>query len=77
MASHGLGGRDTGRVPMKLSDFSVLDSEFGNMRERFDNEMSKMEDEMNKFRYECYFLCGIIINTPGVDNSIESLTHFK
>ena len=50
MASRGLGGRETNRVPMKLSDFSVLDTEFGNMRERFDNEMSKMEDEMNKFR---------------------------
>ena len=35
---------------MKLSDFSVLDTEFGNMRERFDNEMKKMEDEMNNFR---------------------------
>ena len=50
MASRGMGSRETGRVPMKLSDFSVLDTEFGNMRDRFDNEMKKMEDEMNSFR---------------------------
>lgn len=42
-------GKDN-RVPMRLGDFSVLDSEFGNMRERFDSEMKKMEDEMDKFR---------------------------
>jgi len=40
------------RVPMKLGDFSIMDSEFNNVRERFDNEMKKMEDEMNKFRSE-------------------------
>ena len=50
MADRGMSGKDSGRVPMRLSNFSVLDSEFGNMRERFDNEMKKMEEEMNKFR---------------------------
>ena len=50
MAGRETGGRETGRVPMRLNDFSVLDTEFGNMRERFDNEMKKMEEEMNKFR---------------------------
>ena len=38
------------RVPIRLGDFSVMDSEFDNIRERFDSEMRKMEDEMNKFR---------------------------
>ena len=41
-----------GRVPIRLGDFSVMDSEFDNIRERFDAEMKKMEDEMNKFRSE-------------------------
>ncbi|XP_034241703.1 alpha-crystallin B chain isoform X2 [Thrips palmi] len=40
-------------IPIKhLGDFSVLDSEFSNIRERFDNEMRKMEDEMTRFRSE-------------------------
>lgn len=38
------------RVPMKMGDFSVMDSEFNNIRERFDSEMKRMEDEMNRFR---------------------------
>jgi len=37
---------------MKMGDFSVMDSEFNNIRERFDSEMKRMEDEMNKFRSE-------------------------
>lgn len=37
-------------IPIKLGDFSVIDSEFSNIRERFDAEMRKMEDEMTKFR---------------------------
>jgi len=43
---------DGSRVPMKMGDFSVIDSEFNNIRERFDSEMRRMEDEMNKFRSE-------------------------
>jgi HSP20 family molecular chaperone IbpA len=39
-------------IPVKLGDFSVLDSEFNSIRERFDSEMRKMEDEMTKFRSE-------------------------
>lgn len=39
-------------IPIKLGDFSVIDTEFSNIRERFDAEMRKMEDEMNKFRSE-------------------------
>ncbi|XP_017893021.1 heat shock protein beta-1 isoform X1 [Ceratina calcarata] len=39
-------------VPIKLGDFSVIDTEFANIRERFDAEMRKMEDEMSRFRSE-------------------------
>lgn len=37
-------------IPIKLGDFSVIDTEFASIRERFDSEMRKMEDEMSKFR---------------------------
>jgi len=37
-------------VPIKLGDFSVIDTEFSSIRERFDAEMRKMEEEMSKFR---------------------------
>lgn len=37
-------------IPIKMGDFSVIDTEFSSIRERFDNEMRKMEDEMAKFR---------------------------
>ncbi|XP_015600592.1 alpha-crystallin B chain isoform X1 [Cephus cinctus] len=39
-------------VPIKLGDFSVIDTEFSNIRERFDAEMRKMEEEMSRFRTE-------------------------
>ncbi|XP_039440122.1 heat shock protein beta-1 isoform X1 [Culex pipiens pallens] len=39
-------------IPIKLGDFSVIDTEFSSIRERFDSEMRKMEDEMAKFRSE-------------------------
>jgi HSP20 family molecular chaperone IbpA len=39
-------------IPIKLGDFSVIDTEFSSIRERFDAEMRKMEDEMSKFRSE-------------------------
>lgn len=39
-------------IPIKLGDFSVIDTEFSNIRERFDAEMRKMEEEMSKFRSE-------------------------
>ncbi|XP_065566011.1 alpha-crystallin B chain-like isoform X2 [Artemia franciscana] len=40
------------RIPIRLGDFSVIDTEFNSIRERFDQEMRKMEDEMGKFRSE-------------------------
>ncbi|XP_055388357.1 heat shock protein beta-1 [Condylostylus longicornis] len=39
-------------IPIKLGDFSVIDTEFSSIRERFDAEMRKMEEEMSKFRHE-------------------------
>nr|AJP36910.1 heat shock protein 23.8 [Oxya chinensis] len=39
-------------IPIKLGDFSVIDTEFSSIRERFDAEMRKMEDEMARFRSE-------------------------
>ncbi|XP_030378937.1 heat shock protein beta-1 isoform X2 [Scaptodrosophila lebanonensis] len=39
-------------IPIKLGDFSVIDTEFSSIRERFDSEMRKMEEEMAKFRHE-------------------------
>jgi len=38
------------RIPVKLNDTSILDTEFSSIRERFDAEMRRMEDEMNNFR---------------------------
>jgi len=40
------------RVPMKMGEFSVMDTEFDNIRDRFDSEMKRMEEEMNRFRSE-------------------------
>jgi len=43
---------DERRVPMRMGEFSVLDTEFNSIKDRFDNEMKRMEDEMNRFRGE-------------------------
>lgn len=45
-------GANKRNIPIKLGDFSVIDTEFSNIRERFDAEMRKMEEEMSKFRSE-------------------------
>lgn len=74
MASRGMGSRETGRVPMKLSDFSVLDTEFGNMRDRFDNEMKKMEDEMNSFRSEMLDRESQFFSKPLSGNTSKSMS---
>ncbi|CAH0559299.1 unnamed protein product [Brassicogethes aeneus] len=39
-------------IPIRMGDFSVIDTEFSSIRERFDAEMRKMEEEMGKFRSE-------------------------
>jgi len=45
-------GANRRNIPIKLGDFSVIDTEFSSIRERFDSEMRKMEEEMAKFRSE-------------------------
>jgi len=40
------------RVPIYKRETSVVEKEFGSIRERFDEEMRKMEDEMNRLRGE-------------------------
>ena len=45
-------GESDSRVPIKMGEFSVMDSEFNNIKGRFDTEMKRMEEEMNKFRSE-------------------------
>lgn len=37
-------------VPLQRTDFNLIDSDFGSVRERFEAEMRKMEEEMNRFR---------------------------
>jgi len=38
------------KVPVLRSDHSLIDQEFGTIRDRFEAEMRKMEEEMNRFR---------------------------
>lgn len=40
------------KIPLRISNLSVIDAEFDNIRERFDSEMKKMEEEMARFRSE-------------------------
>jgi hypothetical protein len=61
-------------IPVKMKDFSVLDTEFDSIRDRFDSEMSKMEDEMNKFRSELLdkessFFSRNTLSSAGVGNN--------
>lgn len=55
-------------IPIKLGEFSVIDTEFSSIRERFDAEMRKMEEEMAKFRSE-------LMNRES--NFFESTTRYK
>ncbi|CAI4232580.1 unnamed protein product [Auanema sp. JU1783] len=40
------------RIDINKSNRSVIDDEFGNMRDRFDQEMRRVEDEMRRLRSE-------------------------
>ncbi|CAI5454478.1 unnamed protein product [Caenorhabditis angaria] len=40
------------RIDVNRSDYSVIDNEFGNMRDRFEQEMRRVEDEMRRLRSE-------------------------
>lgn len=39
-------------IDVSRSDYSVIDNEFGNMRDRFDHEMRRVEEEMQRLRRE-------------------------
>ena len=43
-------GEANSRVPIQMGEFSVMDTEFNNIKGRFDTEMKRMEEEMNRFR---------------------------
>ncbi|XP_055522943.1 heat shock protein beta-6 isoform X2 [Wyeomyia smithii] len=65
-------------IPIKLGDFSVIDTEFANIRERFDSEMRKMEEEMAKFRSELMNRESNFFETSSsttVSNAASSLPH--
>lgn len=38
------------KIPVHRDPTSLIDSEFGSIRDRFESEMRKMEDEMNRFK---------------------------
>lgn len=40
------------KIDVTPSNYSVLDTEFGSMRERFDAEMRHVEEEMKRLRGE-------------------------
>ncbi|XP_023342946.1 heat shock protein beta-1 [Eurytemora carolleeae] len=60
------------RVPMRIGDFSVLDSEFNSIKDRFDNEMKKMEDEMNRFRSELISRESSVFRKSGSSSVVSS-----
>ncbi|KAK6763075.1 hypothetical protein RB195_023689 [Necator americanus] len=39
-------------IDISRSNYSVIDNEFGNMRDRFEAEMRRVEDEMKRLRQE-------------------------
>jgi len=61
------------RIPVKLSDNSVLDTEFSSIRERFDAEMKRMEDEMNSFRSQLLQRQDNFFNKPSSASSAGNI----
>jgi len=61
------------RIPVKLSDNSVLDTEFSSIRERFDAEMKRMEDEMNSFRSQLLQRQDNFFNKPSSTSSAGNI----
>ena len=39
-------------IDVSRSNYSVIDTEFGNMRDRFEMEMKRVEEEMQRLRRE-------------------------
>lgn len=68
-------------IPIKMGDFSVIDTEFSSIRERFDAEMRKMEEEMSKFRSELMnresnnFFRSTTSTTQSSNTSSQDLAH--
>ncbi|XP_050304231.1 heat shock protein beta-1 isoform X2 [Anthonomus grandis grandis] len=68
-------------IPIKMGDFSVIDTEFSSIRERFDAEMRKMEEEMSKFRSELMnrenknFFSSTTSTTTQSSNTSSDLAH--
>ncbi|XP_053678336.1 heat shock protein beta-1 isoform X3 [Anopheles nili] len=72
-------------IPIKLGDFSVIDTEFSSIRERFDSEMRKMEEEMARFRsdlmnresnfFETTFSSKKVATSTSASNAASSLKH--
>ncbi|GMR60767.1 hypothetical protein PMAYCL1PPCAC_30962 [Pristionchus mayeri] len=50
MSQHG--GFPERNIDVSRSNYSVIDNEFGNMRDRFEGEMKRVEDEMRRLRQE-------------------------
>ncbi|EJW82597.1 hypothetical protein WUBG_06493 [Wuchereria bancrofti] len=53
------------KIDVTPSNYSVLDTEFGSMRERFEAEMRHVEEEMKRLRREF----------EGYSSIIESFEH--
>ncbi|XP_053678337.1 heat shock protein beta-1 isoform X4 [Anopheles nili] len=63
-------------IPIKLGDFSVIDTEFSSIRERFDSEMRKMEEEMARFRSDLMNReSNFFETTTSASNAASSLKH--
>ena len=45
------------KIDVNRSNYSVIDNEFGNMRDRFEAEMRRVEDEMRRLRAEFEGMC--------------------
>ncbi|KAF8355489.1 hsp-25 [Pristionchus pacificus] len=50
MSHHG--GIPERNIDVSRSNYSVIDNEFGHMRDRFEGEMKRVEDEMRRLRQE-------------------------
>ncbi|EPB75599.1 Hsp20/alpha crystallin family protein [Ancylostoma ceylanicum] len=62
------------RIDVNRSNYSVIDNEFGNMRDRFEAEMRRVEDEMKRLRQEFEgYRPGA--PPPAISNQAYNLSH--
>ncbi|CAD6190467.1 unnamed protein product [Caenorhabditis auriculariae] len=52
------------RIDVNRSNYSVIDNEFGNMRDRFEQEMHRVEEEMRRLRSEFEGMLKMEISQP-------------